>query len=107
VVSAMRVAHNLRTSASTLGMMALGEIALRLELVCRDGDIDTYDVSALLCELSKALAPVLVSLQSLRPGVPSGATAPAPAAAAAPTSATPPARENPRPPTLSDESPSD
>lgn len=104
VVTAMRVAHNLRTSASTLGMTALGDLALDLELICRDGVIETDQVSALLGELDRALAPVLVSLRGLRSSTPATpASTPAPALVPRPDSA----RENPRPPALSDGSRSD
>jgi HPt (histidine-containing phosphotransfer) domain-containing protein len=72
---AMRVVHNLRTSASTLGMRAVGDVALRLEIACRDGVVDPALYMQLLDDLQRKLAPVLHALR--------------------------PARENPRPATLS------
>jgi HPt (histidine-containing phosphotransfer) domain-containing protein len=79
--AAMRVVHNLRTSASTLGMCAVGDVALSLEIACREGVDDPVLYMALLDELKRSLAPVLVALRA--------------------------ARENPRPATLSDAARSD
>ncbi|HEY4066557.1 MAG TPA: Hpt domain-containing protein [Burkholderiaceae bacterium] len=75
-VGAMRLVHNLRTSASTLGMMAVGDVAFSLETACREGVSDPAVYATLLADLERALAPVLVALRS--------------------------ARENPRPATRSD-----
>lgn len=65
--AAMRLAHNLRTVAASLGMTALADVGKRLEIACREVHNDGNDaqLQRLLDELALALAPVLAGLNAL------------------------------------------
>jgi HPt (histidine-containing phosphotransfer) domain-containing protein len=64
VRTARRLAHDLKSSAGTLGAQAVSEAAETLELACLNGSVPA-DMDALLSTLTRELGPVIAGLNSL------------------------------------------
>jgi CheY-like chemotaxis protein len=62
--AALRMAHDLKAIAGTLGMQALQEAATALEQACIEGDAAT--VQSRLADVADALGPILEGLQAWR-----------------------------------------
>jgi CheY-like chemotaxis protein len=65
LVAAMRMAHDLKSTAAALGVTAVHEAATMLEQACAEGAEE--DIDALAQQVARLLDPVIQGLQAIRP----------------------------------------